>query len=101
MAKTSTIEKNERRAKMARSQANRRKKLKAIVMNKELPLEDRFAATVKLSEMPRNGARARYRKRCKLSGRPRGVYAKLMLSRIAIRDLASIGLIPGMIKSSW
>ena len=101
MAKKSSIEKNNRRRKMAKQFANRRSKLKAIVQNKDLPVEERFAATLKLAELPRNSSRTRVRNRCELSGRPRGFYRKHKLSRIALRELGSKGLIPGLVKSSW
>ena len=101
MAKTSSIEKNERRRRMAKKFANRRKKLKAIVQDKTLPVEDRFAATLKLAELPRNSSRTRIRNRCELTGRPRAFYRKHKLSRIALRELGSKGLIPGLVKSSW
>lgn len=101
MAKTSSIEKNERRARMAKKYANKRNALKATIMNKELPFEERFAASVKLAELPRNSAKNRYRNRCALTGRPRAVYRQFKLSRIALRELGSFGQIPGMIKSSW
>lgn len=101
MAKLSSIEKNSRRQRMIKSQAPKRAKLKAIVMDKDLPVEDRFAAQVKLSEMPRNGAKVRYRNRCELTGRARSVYRKFKLGRVIFRDLASSGQIPGVIKASW
>lgn len=101
MAKKSSMEKNRRRKKMAKQFGARRAKLKAIVMNKELPVEERFAAQIKLSELPRNSARNRYRNRCELTGRPRAVYRKFKLSRIALRELGSIGQIPGLVKASW
>ena len=101
MAKKSSIEKNNRRRKMAKQFASRRSKLKAIVQDKDLPVEDRFAATLKLAELPRNSSRTRIRNRCELSGRPRAYYRKHKLSRIALRDLGSKGLIPGLVKSSW
>jgi small subunit ribosomal protein S14 len=101
MAKTSSIEKNNRRRKMAKSFAPRRAKLKAVIKNRALPIEERFAAQLKLSQMPRNSAPTRIRNRCELSGRPRGTYRKLKISRIALRALANQGLIPGMVKSSW
>ena len=101
MAKKSMIEKNNRRRQMSKSFANRRKKLKAIVQNKKLPVEERFAATLKLSEMSRNSSATRIRLRCELTGRPRSNYRKNKLSRIALRDLGSKGLIPGLVKSSW
>jgi small subunit ribosomal protein S14 len=101
MAKKSSVEKNERRGRMIKQQANRREKLKEIVMNRELPIEERFAAQFKLAEMPRNGSKVRYRNRCEVSGRPRGTYRKFRLSRIALRQLGSFGQIPGLVKSSW
>ncbi len=101
MAKKSAIEKNKRRRKMATQSAARRARLKAIARDRELPAEERFAAQLRLSKMPRNSAPSRVRNRCELSGRPRAVYRKFRLSRIALRDLASEGQIPGMVKSSW
>jgi len=101
MAKKSSIEKNERRRKLTKQYNNRRAKLKAIVHDKKLPVEDRFAATLKLAEMPRNSSKTRIRNRCELSGRPRAYYRKHKLSRIALRELGSKGLIPGLVKSSW
>ena len=101
MAKKSSIEKNNRRRKMAKQYANRRAKLKAIAHDKKLPTEERFAATPKLAELPRNSSRTRIRNRCEMTGRPRGFYRKHKLSRIALRDLGSKGLIPGLLKSSW
>ena len=101
MAKTSSIEKNKRRRKMAKKFASRRAKLKTIVQNKELPVEERFAASLKLAELPRNSSPTRIRNRCELTGRPRAYYRKHKLSRIALRELGSKGLIPGLVKSSW
>ncbi len=101
MAKKSSIEKNGRRRKMAKKFASRRAKLKAIVHDKNLPVEDRFAATLKLAELPRNSSKTRIRNRCELTGRPRAFYRKHRLSRIALRELGSKGLIPGLVKSSW
>ena len=101
MAKKSSIEKNGRRRKMTKQFANRRAKLKAIAQDKTAPLEERFAATLKLAELPRNSSRTRIRNRCELSGRPRAYYRKHRLSRIALRELGSKGLIPGLVKSSW
>jgi|ERR1700742_4620846 small subunit ribosomal protein S14 len=101
MAKKSSIEKNNRRKKMAKQFANRRAKLKAIVQDKTAQLEDRFAATLKLAELPRNSSRVRVHNRCELTGRPHAYYRKMRLSRIALRDLGSKGLIPGLVKSSW
>ena len=101
MAKKSSIEKNQRRAKMAKSVAPRRARLKAIARNRDAAPEERFEAQLKLAKLPRNSSVTRVRNRCALSGRPRGYYRKFGLSRIAVRDLASSGQIPGMVKSSW
>ncbi|HZP78367.1 MAG TPA: 30S ribosomal protein S14 [Pseudolabrys sp.] len=101
MAKKSSIEKNKRRQKMAKKFSGRRSRLKAIVQNKTLPVEERFAASLKLAELPRNSSPNRYRNRCELTGRPRSVYRKQKLSRIALRELGNRGLIPGLVKSSW
>ncbi len=101
MAKKSAIETNERRRKLVSDQAAKRARLKAIVNDKSIPLEERFAATLKLAEMPRNGARIRIRNRCEVTGRPRAFYRKLKVSRVALRELGNQGLIPGLVKSSW
>jgi len=101
MAKKSSIEKNERRRKMSKSAAPRRARLKAIAQDKERPLEERFAATLKLAQMPRNSSKTRIRNRCEVTGRPRAFYRKVKMSRIALRELGSKGLIPGLVKSSW
>jgi small subunit ribosomal protein S14 len=101
MAKKSAIEKNARRRKLVARFASKREELKAIAKNPHLDLEDRFAARLKLAEMPRNGSKTRIRNRCEVTGRPRAYYRKLGLSRIAIRDLGSKGLVPGLTKSSW
>ena len=101
MAKKSSIEKNKRRIRMAALNKAKRMRLKAVAKDMRLPPEDRFAARLKLAAMPRNGAQVRVRNRCEISGRPRGYYRKFRVSRIALRDLASRGEIPGMIKSSW
>ena len=101
MAKKSSIEKNNRRRRMAKKYSGRRARLKAIARDKTKPVEERFAATLKLAELPRNSSATRIRNRCELTGRPRGVYRKFKLSRIALRELASAGQIPGMVKSSW
>ena len=101
MAKKGMIEKNNRRAKLAKQHGAKRAKLKAVIMDKEVSFEERFAAQIKLSELPRNSAANRYRNRCELSGRPRGFYRQFKLSRIALRELGSFGLLPGLIKSSW
>lgn len=101
MAKVSSVQKNKRREALVKSKMVRRKRLKAIVMDQSIPLEERFKATIKLSEMPRNSARVRVRNRCEVSGRPRAYYRKLKMSRIALRELGSLGYIPGIVKSSW
>lgn len=101
MARVSSIQKNISRIKKAEKFAEKRVELKKIIMNKNLTMEERFDAQLKLAKLPRNGCNIRIRNRCLLSGRPRGFYRKFKLSRIALRDLASIGQIPGMIKSSW
>jgi small subunit ribosomal protein S14 len=101
MAKVSSVEKNKRRAKMAKQYAARRAALKAAAKNLKLSPEDRFAARLKLAEVPRNSSPTRIRNRCELSGRPRGVYRKFKLSRLALRELASSGQLPGVVKSSW
>jgi small subunit ribosomal protein S14 len=101
MAKTSAVEKNKRRERMVKRYAGRRAALKAIIMNKDTPIEERFRAQLKLSELPRNSAKIRLRNRCEVSGRPRGYYRKLKMSRIALRELGAKGQIPGIVKSSW
>ena len=101
MAKTGSIERNHKRQRMAKQYAARRAKLKAIALDENVPLEDRFDARLKLAQLPRNSSPTRVRNRCELTGRPRGFYRKLKLSRIALRELASSGQIPGMTKSSW
>jgi small subunit ribosomal protein S14 len=101
MAKKSSIEKNNRRARMAESKRATREALKAIVMNRDLPFEERIQATMRLAQMPRNSAPTRVRNRCEVSGRPRGFYRKFKVSRIALRELGSQGLIPGITKASW
>ncbi len=101
MAKVSAVEKNDRRRKLVARDAAKRAALKAIIKNRDLPIEERFKATLKLAEMPRNGAKIRVRNRCEVSGRPRGYYRKLRMSRIALRDLGSTGKVPGIVKSSW
>ena len=101
MAKTSSVERNRKRERMAKQYAARRARLKEIAADEQLPMEDRFAARLKLAALPRNSSRVRIRLRCDLTGRPRGNYRKFKLSRIALRELASTGQIPGMVKSSW
>ena len=101
MAKTSAIQRNLKRIKLTKKFLKKREDLKKIIKNKKLSLEERFAAQLKLAKMPRNSSKTRIRNRCEISGRPHGVYRKLKISRIALRDLASKGKIPGMTKSSW
>jgi small subunit ribosomal protein S14 len=101
MAKTSSIEKNNRRKKLSKQFANKRAKLKAIAMNQSVSIEERFAAQLKLAELPRNSSPGRVRNRCEVTGRPRAYYRKVKLSRIALRQLGNFGQVPGMVKSSW
>jgi small subunit ribosomal protein S14 len=101
MAKKSAIYRDKKRRKMAQKHAARRARLKAIARDRSLPPEERFQAYLKLAELPRNSAPSRIRNRCQLSGRPRGYYRKFKISRIALRDLASVGQVPGVVKSSW
>ena len=101
MAKTSAVQKNLKRIKMVKRFEKKRKALKKIIMNKKLELAERFAAKLKLDKLPKNSSRVRIRNRCGVSGRPHGYYRKLKISRIALRDMASAGKIPGIIKSSW
>ena len=101
MAKTSSIQRNLKRIKLVKKFLKKRESLKKIIKNKKLPLEERFAAQLKLAKIPRNSSKVRIRNRCEITGRPHGVYRKLRISRIALRDLASKGKIPGMTKSSW
>ena len=101
MAKLSSINKNNKLIKLSNSLYKKRKKLKKIVMDKKLPLEERFKAQQKLSGLPRNSAKVRVMNRCQITGRPHGVYRKLKISRIALRQLGLQGKIPGMVKSSW
>jgi small subunit ribosomal protein S14 len=101
MAKKSSIEKNKRRMRMAKQFAGKRAKLKAIAGDKTLEVEQRFEASQKLAELPRNSSRIRVRLRCELTGRPRGNYRKFKLSRMMLRELALTGQIPGMVKASW
>ena len=101
MAKTSSIQRNLKRIKMAKRFEKKRNSLKKIIMNKKLPLEERFKAQQKLSQMPRNSAKIRVMNRCQITGRPHGVYRKLKISRIALRQLGLQGKIPGLVKSSW
>jgi small subunit ribosomal protein S14 len=101
MAKKSSIEKNNRRMRMAKQFAAKRAKLKAAAIDQSLGDQERFAARLKLAELPRNSSPTRIRNRCEISGRPRGVYRKLKMSRIALRQYGNDGRIPGMVKSSW
>lgn len=101
MAKKSSVEKNNRRRALVEQHASKRAALKATIMQKDIDDGDRFEAVLKLADLPRNGAKVRIRNRCEMTGRPRAYYRKLGLSRIALRDLASSGQIPGMVKSSW
>ena len=101
MAKLSSINKNNRRIRLSDKFLKKRKALKKIIMNKKLALEERFKAQQKLSKLPRNSAKIRVRNRCQITGRPHGVYRKLKISRIALRQLGLQGKIPGMVKSSW
>ena len=101
MAKKSAVKKNLKRIKMVSKFEKKRAKLKKIIMNKKLELAERFAAQLKLDKLPKNSSKVRIRNRCGVSGRPHGYYRKLKISRIALRDMASAGKIPGIIKSSW
>ncbi len=101
MAKKSSVIKNRRRAQMVKRMATKRARLKATAEDRSLPPEEQFDARLKLAKLPRNSSATRIRNRCELTGRPRGVYRKFKLSRIALRELASAGQIPGMVKSSW
>ena len=101
MAKTSAVERNLKRRRLSAKYAAKRARLKEMALDESLPQEDRFSARLKLAELPRNSALVRVRNRCKLTGRPRGYYRKLKMSRIALRELSSSGQVPGMIKSSW
>jgi small subunit ribosomal protein S14 len=101
MAKTGMIERNNRRRRLSDRDAEKRATLKEIANNKELPMEERFAARLKLAQLPRNGSPTRIRNRCEVTGRPRGFYRKMKMSRIALRELGNQGLIPGLVKSSW
>ena len=101
MAKTSAIERNRKRRRMSARYQAKRARLKVVAEDRSRPQEERFSARLKLAEMPRNSAQVRVRNRCELTGRARGYYRKLKMSRIALRELSSTGQIPGMIKSSW
>tara|TARA_Y100000590_G_scaffold290058_1_gene326494 strand:- start:502 stop:807 length:306 start_codon:yes stop_codon:yes gene_type:complete len=101
MAKTSAIQRNLKRIRLEKKFAKKRLALVKIIKNKKLSLDERFAAQLKLAKIPRNSAKTRIRNRCEITGRPHGVYRKLKISRIALREMASKGIIPGMTKSSW
>ena len=101
MAKVSAFTKNKTLVRKAKNQAAKRAALKAIIMNRELPIEERFKAQLKMNELPRDGSKIRIRNRCEVTGRPRGYYRKLKMSRIALRELGNYGKIPGLVKSSW
>jgi len=101
MAKTSSVEKNKRRRRLVLRYAARREKLKAILSDRNKPMDERFRAQMKLAELPRNSSKTRVRNRCEMTGRARGYYRKVKLSRNKLRELAAQGLIPGMVKSSW
>ena len=101
MAKKSSIEKNNRRKRLVDQYARKRAELKAVALDESLPLEERFEARMKLAKLPRNSAPNRVRNRCEISGRPRAYYRKLKMSRIALREYGSQGMIPGLVKSSW
>ena len=101
MAKKSAIENNKRKRRLVKSYAGRRARLKAVATDKALSVEEQFEARLKLAELPRNSAPVRVRNRCEVSGRPRAFYRKLKMSRIALRELGSRGLVPGLVKSSW
>ena len=101
MAKTSSVEKNEKRRKLVNRYAAKRAELKAIIMDQDKPIEERFRAQLKLAALPRNSAKNRIRNRCEVTGRPRAYYRKLKMSRVALRELGNNGLVPGLVKSSW
>ena len=101
MAKKSSIENNNRRKKLVARDLKKRDALKAVISNRETALDERVQAVMKLAEMPRNGAKVRIRNRCEVTGRPRAYYRKLKMSRIALRELGNLGLVPGLVKSSW
>jgi small subunit ribosomal protein S14 len=101
MAKKSAVEKNKRRMRLVKKYSGKRERLKEVARDRSLPPEERFQAYLKLAELPRNSAANRVRNRCEVTGRPRGYYRKFRLSRIALRELGSVGQIPGLVKSSW
>ena len=101
MAKKSMVERNKKRERLTKRYAAKRAALRAVIDDRQTPAEERFQAVMQLAKLPRNGARNRIRNRCQVTGRPRGVYRKFQLSRISLRELASVGQVPGMVKSSW
>lgn len=101
MAKIGSIQRNDKRKKLAKSLSNKRKALKSTIMKKDLPLEERFDLVIKLAKLPRNSAQNRVRNRCALTGRPRGYHRKMGISRNMLRELAAQGLLPGVVKASW
>jgi small subunit ribosomal protein S14 len=101
MAKKSSIEKNNRRRSMSSRDAKKRSELKAVIMNRETAPDERIQAVLKLAALPRNGSKVRIRNRCEVTGRPRAYYRKLKMSRVALRELGNLGLVPGLVKSSW
>lgn len=101
MAKVSAVEKNDRRKRLVANHAAKRAALKKIIMDKSTPMDERFRAQLKLAALPRDGSKTRVRNRCEVSGRPRGFYRKLAMSRIALRELGNTGKVPGVVKSSW
>ncbi len=101
MAKTSSVEKNNKRRKLVDQYAAKRAALKAIIMDQSKPIEERFRAQLKIAALPRNSSKVRIRNRCEVTGRPRAFYRKLKMSRVALRELGNNGLIPGLVKSSW
>tara|TARA_R110002073_G_scaffold188611_1_gene347486 strand:+ start:377 stop:682 length:306 start_codon:yes stop_codon:yes gene_type:complete len=101
MAKESAIQKNQKRRRLVKKYSEQRKELKSVIQDRSLPPEDRFMAQLRLAELPRNSSPTRVRNRCRVTGRPRGFYRKFGISRIAMRDLGSVGALPGLVKSSW
>lgn len=101
MAKTSSVQKDKKVRKIVAQYASKRKELKDIVMDQDRPIEERFRAQLKLAALPRNSSKVRIHNRCEITGRPHAFYRKLRMSRIALRDLGSVGAIPGLVKSSW
>ncbi|MBS9720360.1 30S ribosomal protein S14 [Tianweitania sp. BSSL-BM11] len=101
MAKTSSVQKDKKVRKIVARYAEKRKELKDIIMDQDRPIEERFRAQLKLAALPRNSSKVRIHNRCEVTGRPHAYYRKLRMSRIALRDLGSVGAIPGLVKSSW